>query len=47
MVALQNVIRMDWTTAAVIGGGVITQIPIANVMTALFSNQVQKKMGTN
>ena len=47
MVALQNVIRMDCSTAAVKGGGVVTQMPIANVITALISNQVQKKMTTN
>ena len=47
MVAMQNVISMHCPTAAVNGGGVVTQITIANVMTALISSQVQRKMATN
>ena len=46
MVALQNVIPMERTTAAVNGGGVITQMPIANVMTALITHQVQRLLIT-
>ena len=47
MAALQNVIPIVRATAAVILGGVIKQMPIANVMTALISDQVQRKMATN
>ena len=47
MVALQNVIPMERTAAALSGGGVMqTQMPIANVLPALITDQVQRLLIT-